>query len=118
MAAAKAALDKHAEDVLVMDLREVSTMADFFVVATAASRPQLLAITEQIEQALKRFRQRPGHIEGKLTRESARAAAYGEPVSWVLVDCGDVVAHLFNPAARAFYQLERLWADAPRIPVA
>ena len=74
MAAAKAALDKHAEDVLVIDLREVSTMADFFVVATAASRPQLLAITEQIEQALKRFRQRPGHIEGKLTRESARAA--------------------------------------------
>ena len=117
MAAAKAALDKHAEDVLVMDLRELSTMADFFVVATAASRPQLLAITEQIEQTLKRLRERAGHIEGKLTRDSAREATSGEPLFWVLVDCGDVVVHLFNPPARAFYQLERLWADAPRIPV-
>lgn len=116
-AAANAALDKQAQDVLVLDLRTLSTMADFFVLATAASRPQLLAITEHIERTFKRAGERAGHIEGRVTRESARQAASGEPLSWVLMDCGDVVVHVFDPPARGFYQLERLWGDAPRVSV-
>lgn len=102
---------------MVLDLRNLSTLTDFFVVATAASRPQLLAVTEHIEQLLKRRKERAGHIEGRLTRGSTREIESPESLSWVLLDCGDVVVHVFNPPARAFYQLERLWADAPRLAI-
>ena len=114
--AATAALNKHAEGVVVMDLRQLSSVADFFVVATAASRPQMRAITEAIEDTFKRSGERVGHVEG-VNNPRAAKAKLGDGLSWVLMDCGDVIVHLFDPPARTFYQLERLWGDAPRIPV-
>jgi len=110
-----------------MDLRRLSSVSDFFVIATAASRPQVAAIAEHIEVVLRRVGQRVSHIEGLspsksaktsvLSAHSARGQA-GNGFSWVLMDCGSLVVHLFDPPARQFYQLERLWGDAPRIPLA
>lgn len=121
--AAKAALEKQAEDVVVIDLTRLSSVTDFFVIATAASRPQTAAIVEQVERTLKQAGRRVRHVEGlepirasRAARAAERRSAF-EDVSWVLLDCGDVVVHLFSPASRTFYQLERLWGDAPRIPL-
>ena len=105
-----------------MDLRRVSTVADFFVLGTALSSPQLAAIAEDIEEQLRPSGERVWHVEGLAAptasgagRSDARSAEEG--FRWVLVDCGDVVIHLFSPTARTFYQLERLWGDAPQIPL-
>ena len=136
--AARAALNKHAESVVVMDLRRVSTVADFFVLGTALSSPQLAAIAEEIEEQLRPSGERVWHVEGlaaptasgaggggseallrrsEATASQRRARSAEEGFRWVLVDCGDVVIHLFSPTARTFYQLERLWGDAPQIPL-
>ena len=114
--AARAALDKQAEAVLIMDLRRLSSVTDFFVIATATSRPQLAAISEHIDACLRRVGHRVSHIEGLLPSRSAKTSADG--FSWVLMDCGSLVVHLFDPPARQFYQLERLWGDAPQMPLA
>jgi ribosome-associated protein len=115
--AAHAALEKHAEGVVVMDLRRLSSVADFFVIATAASHRQLQAITEQVEEALNQRGERVWHIEGMPSPLASRSPQRDDGLSWVLMDCADVVVHLFNPPARMFYQLERLWGDAPRLPL-
>lgn len=126
--AARAALDKQAEDVILMDVRAQSGVTDFFLLATASSTRQLAAIAEWVEQELRQCGGRVLHIEGLTEPKPAkrRAASHastamrwpgGDRLSWVLMDCGDLVVHVFNPPAREFYQLERLWADAPRIPV-
>lgn len=112
--AAKAAIEKHADGVEVLDLRTLSTVADFFVVGTAASRRQLQAIVDEIQEEFEQRSQRIGHLEGLLPAALAKPL---EAFAWVLMDCGDVIIHLFTPPARTFYQLERLWADAPRIPL-
>jgi ribosome-associated protein len=122
---AQAALNKLAEDVLVLDLRQLSNVADFFILATVATLRQAGAITELVDVELKRQGQRVWHTEGlkapNSRRRARRAAAeepeVGEPLSWVVMDCGQLVLHLFTPAARQFYQLERLWGDAPHIPL-
>ncbi|MBI2884675.1 MAG: RsfS/YbeB/iojap family protein [Candidatus Omnitrophica bacterium] len=132
---AGAAQDKHAEDLLILDLRQISSVADFFVICTAASRPQANAIVEAVEQALHRQHQRAGRAEGlhvheaRSRRRLGRAPRAGaseegrlpqfssEQFSWVVMDCESVVLHLFDPATRVFYQLERLWGDAPRLPL-
>jgi ribosome-associated protein len=107
-----------------MDLRRLSSVSDFFVIATATSRPQLAAIAEHIEAVLRRVGQRVSHIEGLAPSKSAKSSALparhamgqaGNGFSWVLMDCGSLVVHLFDPPARQFYQLERLWGDAPRL---
>lgn len=111
-----------------MDVRAQSGVTDFFLLATASSTRQLAAIAEGVEQELKTCGGRVLHIEGltepkpaKRRRASPASTAMrwpgGDRLSWVLMDCGDLVVHVFNPPAREFYQLERLWADAPRIPV-
>ena len=113
--AARAALEKHAEHVVVMDLRAISTVADFFVICTAASSPQIEALKEHIEAALASRGCAVWHTEG------APPSGGGDPLArdfrWVLMDCGEVVVHLLDQPARAFYRLEDLWADAPRIAV-
>ena len=113
--AADAVLDKQAEDVRILDVRIVSGVTDYFVIATARSRPQVLAIVEHLEQAFRRAGKRVHHIEGLGAPGASRSRQPGEGFLWVLIDCGSVVVHLFHPASRDFYQLERLWADAPRI---
>lgn len=107
--AARAALEKHAEAVTVLDLRALSTVTDFFVICSAGSPPQLSAIRDHIEDQLRGKGSGVGHAEG------GPAPAQGGGPLWVLLDCGDVVVHLLNETARAFYRLEQLWADAPRL---
>ncbi|MBI4354600.1 MAG: ribosome silencing factor [Candidatus Omnitrophica bacterium] len=112
MIAANAALNKQAEDVTILDVRALSTVTDFFIIASAATTRQIAAIAEEIDRELTRRGGDVLHVEGLKERV---AAASG--LSWVLIDCGDLVVHVFNPPAREFYQLERLWADAPRLAV-
>ncbi|MDI6771870.1 MAG: ribosome silencing factor [bacterium] len=98
--AAEVAEAKHAEDVVILDLREQTLVTDYFVLCTATSRVQIRAVVDAIAEALK------GH-QARGVREGAEAG------QWVLLDHGDVVVHVFGPEARAFYRLEKLWADAP-----
>lgn len=105
---AQAALDKHAEDVVVLDLRGLSTITDFFVIGTALSGPQLKAISDHIEERLAQHGARVWHIEGVAT---------SSPPQWLLMDCGECVIHMLDAPARSLYQLERLWGDAPRVPL-
>ena len=90
--------DKQGEDVLLLDIREVSILADYFVIGSATSQRQAKAIIEGIKQEAKQtFDARPLHIDGE--------AATG----WILMDYGGVVVHLFTPEVRAYYNLEGLW---------
>ena len=106
LAIARLAADKKALDVVVLDVRGLASYAEYFVVMTAESEPQLNAIADHIEVEMKAQGERPIGIEG---------ASGGR---WVLIDFADVVAHVFYQDMRGFYDLEGLWADAPRVPVA
>ena len=103
---ASIAADKKAEDIVVIDLRKLSSFTDFFVICTGASEPQLKAIAGEIEDRLKKeHKVRPLGIDGY-------------PLSqWVIADYGDVVVHIFHPEKRALYRLEDMWNDAPRLKV-
>ncbi len=105
VAIAKAALDKKAEDVTVLDVRGLTSYADYFVVVTADSDRQASAIADHVEQILKQAGVAKVGVEGY---QAGR---------WILVDYGDVVAHVMNRESRGFYDLEGLWADAPRFRV-
>jgi ribosome-associated protein len=105
MLIAEAGLEKKAEDVLVLDVRGLSSYADYIVVMTADSDRQAGAIADAVDDRLSAEGATKVGVEGY---ESGR---------WVLVDYGDVVAHVFNREARGFYDLEGLWADAPRFSV-
>lgn len=113
--AARAALDKHAEGVVVMDLRTLSSITDFFVICTAESSRQLSALKDHIEAVLHQHGTSVWHTEG--TAVPSGVSPLMPPSQWVLMDCGDVVVHLFDPHGRNFYRLEELWADAPRVPL-
>ncbi|MGB7297288.1 MAG: ribosome silencing factor [Candidatus Aminicenantales bacterium] len=99
----QAGRDKKAEDIVVLDLRELSTFTDFFVIMTGNSTRQNTAISESIEQALKKTRVLPLGVEGR------------GPAEWILLDYGSYVVHVFSKQARAHYSLEKLWGDAPRL---
>ena len=114
--AANAAIEKLAEDVLVIDVRSLSTITDFIVVCTGQSSRQLDALKNHIDDVLSERGAKVWHTEG-FSRPSASASGRTLEHYWVLMDCGDIVVHIMDPQARAFYQLERLWADAPRLAV-
>lgn len=99
----EAARDVKAEDVTALDVRELSSFADVFVVATGRSDRQVRAIADSIEKTMKQAGVVPLGIEG-----------YAEG-RWVLIDLDDVIVHVFVPEAREHYDIERLWSDAPRI---
>ena len=101
---AKYADDKHAENILILDLRDISTFTDFFVICSGSSEPQLKAISSGITEQLREEHQvRPHAIDGY-------------PLSqWVVMDFGDVVVHIFHQSKRELYSLEDLWNDAPRV---
>lgn len=101
-AAARAADDKRAENVVVLDLRGLSIMADYFVIAEGSSEVQVRAIAEGVREDLQQLG------VGVLRREG------WEDARWVLLDYGDVVVHIFQSDDREYYGLERLWGDAPR----
>jgi len=98
-----AALDKKALDPVILDLRGLSDVADFFVICHGTSDRQVLAIVDGIEERLRALGVRPSHIEGRLR------------ANWVLMDYIDFVVHVFVEEKRQFYRLERLWGDASRI---
>jgi ribosome-associated protein len=101
---ARAAADKKAEDVLVLDLRGISSFTDFFVLCSGSSEPQLKAIGSAVREFARDVAQR------KLRNED------GFPASqWVAVDLGEVIVHIFHHDRRYFYNLENLWKDAPLI---
>lgn len=99
--AAELAVAKKAEDVVVMDLRTVTNIADWFVVCTAHSDAQLRAVADSIVEGLAAMKHKVWHAEGYEVR------------SWILLDYVQVVVHIFLPETRAHYALERLWGDAP-----
>ena len=101
--AVEAALARKAEDLCVLDLREISSFTDFFLIGHGNSSRQNVAVAEAVEAALKPAGLRPLSVEG---RESAE---------WVLLDYGSLVVHVFSRAARDHYGLEKLWGDAPRL---
>lgn len=97
---AELALTKKAENVISMDLRGLTSTCDFFVICHGTSGIQVAAIASAIKDGLTEVGEKPWHIEG----------ATGK--SWILLDCVDVVVHVFDVATRDYYQLERLWGDA------
>jgi len=101
--AVESCLAKKAEDLCVLDLRDLAAFTDFFLVMSGGSSRQNAAIAESVEVRLKAAGVRPLGVEG---RESAE---------WVLIDYGWFVVHVFSRAAREHYALERLWGDAPRL---
>jgi ribosome-associated protein len=101
-----AARDRKAEDVVALDLSGLSDVTDAFVICHGTSNRQVAAIVENIERRLRsEARRRPTHIEGLRRSE------------WVLLDYIDFVVHVFLHEKREFYRLERLWGDAPAVPL-
>ena len=102
LAAAREALKKKAQDVVVLDLRTLTGVCDFFVIVTGMADTQVRAIADQVEEGMREQGQKVWHVEGY---SSGR---------WVLLDFVDVVVHVFHHETRDLYQLERLWRDAAR----
>jgi ribosome-associated protein len=103
--AARAASDKKATDLVVLDLREAASFTEYFLICTGGSSRQVQAVSNAVEEALLKSGKRPLHIEGYSSAE------------WILLDYGDFIVHVFGPSSRRFYDLERLWRDAPRVEV-
>jgi ribosome-associated protein len=103
--AARAAIDKKAIDLVVLDVQGLSSVADYFLVCSGRSTPHVKSISDAIREELKDEGSRPLHAEGQA--ESG----------WLLLDYGDVLMHVFLEDTRAYYALERLWGDAPLLPV-
>jgi len=101
--AAEIALGKKAKDTVILELKDLSTIADYFVICSGENPSQIRAIAEAIQESFPKDR-----ILGKEGMNSAR---------WVLIDYGDLVINIFNEETRAYYDLEKLWIDAPRIRI-
>ena len=100
-----AALDKKAEHTVVLDLTKASAFTDFFVICTGTNRRQVQAIADGVQEAIAKKGAKPALVEGY------------ERGEWILIDYFDFIVHIFTPATRDFYALERLWGDAKRIEV-
>ena len=104
--ALRCADEKKAVNMVGLDLREIASFTEFFIIASGTNQRQVQAISDEInEQLKKQLRRRPVRIEGYGTAE------------WVLLDYGDFVIHVFDKEARDFYDLERLWRDARRVEI-
>lgn len=103
--AVRAAESKKATEIRVLDLREITSFADFFVICSGSNQRQIQAISDEINLQLKRVGELPVSVEGY---------EHGE---WVLADYGDFLVHIFSEKARSYYDLERLWRHAKDLPV-
>ncbi len=104
IAAARLAADKQAADIVILDVSAIIVITDLFVICTASSERQIRTVLEEVEHALRGLGVRPVRREG-------------EPEGgWCLLDYVDVVVHVFAEEQRDYYDLERLWMDAPRVP--
>jgi len=101
--ALKAAEEKQAIDILVLDISSIASFANYFLLCTGDSSRQIQAIVDEVERKLRESGFRPTHIEGYRNAE------------WVLMDYLDVVVHVFSKKARAYYDLERLWRDGRKL---
>ncbi|HXJ70856.1 MAG TPA: ribosome silencing factor [Verrucomicrobiae bacterium] len=101
--AAAAAASKKATDLVGLDLSGLDGVADYFLICSGASEPQVKAIAEEVEDKLRERGAKPWHVEGREFRR------------WVLLDFVDVVVHVFHERTRDYYLLERLWGDARRV---
>ncbi len=100
-----AAWEKKAFNLTVLDLRDIASFTDYFVIASGTNRRQVQAISDEVVEQLKHSGTRAARVEGYQTAE------------WILVDYGDFVVHVFDEKARRFYDLERLWREARRVDV-
>jgi ribosome-associated protein len=103
--AVRAALDKKALDIVVLDLRNTPAFTDFFILCSGQSQRQVKAIADAVDEALRAAKVRPAHVEGY------------DRAEWVLMDFFSFIVHVFTPQTRTFYSLERLWGDAERIEI-
>lgn len=102
--AAAAADEKKATDICLIDVSKSSDICDYFVIASAANRRLADAIVDEIEERVRlNCNEKPFSIEGR------------EELTWTLIDYGSVVVHIFQPGARDYYRLDKLWGDAPRV---
>jgi ribosome-associated protein len=106
LVAARVAEENRGRDIVVLDMRQLTPMFDYFVLASGTSRRQLHAMSEEIDHALEKgLGDRRLGIEGY------------DQCRWILLDYGDVVIHLFEPETRDYYALEQLWGHAKRVPL-
>jgi ribosome-associated protein len=98
-----AAAEKKALDPVVLDLREIASFTDFFVITSGANERQVQAISDEVYETLKKAGSPAARVEGYKTAE------------WILLDYGDFVVHVFEQKARQFYDLERLWRESRRV---
>ena len=103
--AVRAAEDKKAQDILVLDLRNAHGFTDYFVICSGTNSRQIRAIADGVTDALAGIGSKPSHIEGY------------DRSDWVLVDYFDFIVHVFSPDTRAFYGLERLWGNAEPVAI-
>lgn len=100
---AKALEEKKAEDIRVIDIREISTIADFFVIANGTNQNQLQAMRDAVDEELYKAGYHTKQVEGN------------QNSSWVLMDYNDIIVHIFSKEDRLFYDLERMWTDGKTI---
>lgn len=103
--AVKAADDKRAEDILALNMKGISLIADYFIICHGNSDKQVQAIAKEIKEKAEEKGYQVKKVEG-----------YDE-ARWILLDLGDVVAHIFHREERSYYNLERLWGDAPKVDI-
>ncbi len=96
---------KKAEDIRTIDISEVSSLGDYFIIASGGSRPQLEAMRDEVDEKLSREGFEVKSIEG------------GEGAKWILMDYGDIVVHIFDRENRLFYDLERIWRDGKEVDI-
>ena len=105
LSAAQAALEKKASDVVILEVAELTSVADYFVIASGESERQVKAIAQNIEKLISSQFNRNPQIEGAGTS------------TWILLDYGDIIVHVFKTDIREYYGLEKMWSDAPQIPI-
>ena len=103
--AARALSDKKGREIQVLEIGDLTTLADYFIMCSAASTTQLRTLSDACEEAAEKLGEVPHHIEGERTS------------GWVLLDYSTVIIHLFLPEQREFYDLERMWLDADQVDI-
>ena len=103
VAAVQAAAEKKAIDIVVLDLREIASFTDYFVITSGTNERQVQAISDEVYETLKKAGTTAARVEGYKTAE------------WILLDYGDFIVHVFEQKSRSFYDLERLWRESTRV---
>ena len=98
-------LDKKAKDIMVLDVKKITTLTDFFIICTSESNPQTKALKDHVYRELRALGQRPLNMEGS------------ENSGWIVLDYFNIIIHIFSKEQRDYYQIERLWGDAKIIKI-